>query len=183
MSSRFIVSEMRSIMFIIFKNKSTSGVGYPNTSADPSPFPSICANGWSSRVVRHQETSVEKERQARKREADREITEAPPQSLAFSCGGEIKSRKPLATDSFDDRITLCHQPAARADLRVVGVTGLGPSANLLRPHPVALHRGVMCNGVKVAFRPVFRFLLQHVILLLQTDNSIKGYISPPWAPW
>lgn len=43
----------------------------------------------------------------------------------------------------------------RADLRVVGVTGLGPSANLLRPHPVALHWGIMCNRVKVHFRPFF----------------------------
>lgn len=91
----------------------------------------------------------------RNREADRETTEAPPQSLAFSCGEGIKSRKPSAIDNFDDRITHCNQLAARADLRVVGMTGLGPSANLLRPHPVALHRGVMCNGVKVTFRPVF----------------------------
>lgn len=138
-----------------FKNKSTSGVRYPNKSANPLPFPSLCENGWSSRVVHHQETSVERERQVRKREADRETTEAPPQSLAFSCGEGIKSRKPLAIDNFDDRITHCNQVAARADLRVVGMTGLGPSANLLRPHPVALHRGVMCNGVKVTFRPVF----------------------------
>ncbi len=35
-----------------------------------------------------------------------------------------------------------------ADLRVVGVAGLRASANLLRPHPVTLHWGVMCSKVK-----------------------------------
>lgn len=83
------MSETRSIMFFFFLNKSTSGVRYPNKSADPLSFLSLCENGWSSRVVHHQETSVAKERQAMKREADREIAEAPPQSLAFSWrGGE-----------------------------------------------------------------------------------------------
>lgn len=91
----------------VFKNKSTSGVQYPNTSADPLSFPSLCENGWSSRVVHHQETSVVKERQVRKREADREIAEAPPQSLAFSWrrAAEIKFRKLMAIGHFDDRVT------------------------------------------------------------------------------
>lgn len=66
------------------KKKSTSGVQYPNISADPLHVPSVYENGSSSRVVHHQETSVETERQARKSEPEREITEAPPQSLAFS---------------------------------------------------------------------------------------------------
>lgn len=98
-SSRLSVSEMRSIMSI-FKNKSTSGVQYPNTSADPLSFPSLCENGWSSRVVHHQETSVEIERQARKREADREITEAPPQSLAFSWRGKNKIQRAVVNWFF-----------------------------------------------------------------------------------
>ena len=35
-----------------------------------------------------------------------------------------------------------------ADLGVVGMAGLGASANLLWPHPVTLHRGIMCSAVK-----------------------------------
>lgn len=36
----------------------------------------------------------------------------------------------------------------RADLGVVVMAGLGPSANLLWPHPVTLHWGIMYSGVK-----------------------------------
>lgn len=66
------------------KKKSTSGVQYPNISADPLHVSSVYENGSSSRVAHYQETSVKKERQERKSEPEREITEAPPQSLAFS---------------------------------------------------------------------------------------------------
>lgn len=67
--------------------------GIQTQSADPLSFPSLCENGWSSRVVRHQEASGVKKRQARKREADRETAEAPPQSLAFSWWGEGRGAK------------------------------------------------------------------------------------------
>lgn len=36
-------------------------------------------------TVHHLETSARKERQVRKRQIERERTDAPPQSLAFSC--------------------------------------------------------------------------------------------------
>lgn len=39
---------------------------------------------WSSKVANHQETSATKVRQMKKREAERDIREAPPQSSALS---------------------------------------------------------------------------------------------------
>ena len=76
---------------LVLKKKSTWGVQYPNTSLDSFQSPLLIENGWNSQVVHHQEASAEKERQARNREAERDITDAPPQSLAFSYGDKRQS--------------------------------------------------------------------------------------------
>lgn len=64
------------------EKKSNWGVQCPNTSLDSSL--SLQDNGWNSKVVHHQEASAEMERQIMKREAERDMKEARPQSLAFS---------------------------------------------------------------------------------------------------
>lgn len=42
-------------------------------------------------TAHHLETSARKEKQVRKRETDRERSDAPPQSLAFSCKNKYHS--------------------------------------------------------------------------------------------
>lgn len=85
----------------------------------------------------------------KQRVRDTAIPHAPPQSLAFSCKNKNTTKK-----SFN--LILCHIYAhlfmhcmiVVAYMRMVCVTRLWSSANLLRFHPVALNCGVMFKGVK-----------------------------------
>lgn len=62
------------------------------------------------------------------------------------------------------------------DLGVVGMAGLGAPANLLGPHPVTLHWGIMYNGVKEQQQEQEKLLLKsHLnfnIQKLWTANDI-----------
>lgn len=193
LETKFVVvmSKMYRIRYM-FRKKNPLEVSSVQTRIDSLQSPPLYENRWNIKVVCHQETSAEKERQVMKSEAERDIKEAPPQSLAFSY-----------RDKTERDFTLCfyHNWWLRfnwkilfaaghrfynaghswgnqweTDLGVVGMAGLGAPANLLGPHPVTLHWGIMYNGVKEQQQEQEKLLLKsHLnfnIQKLWTANDI-----------